>query len=288
MNDENLHINNSTEKSESFFSKGKIVWEKSETEVWSEISSKLGQVQQTKRKTISISLVFKFAAAAIVFLVLGLGSVFFFYSKTIVSQPGEHLTAELPDGSTVELNAASELKYYPLIWMFQRKVLLAGEGYFSVQKGKKFEVQSENGSTQVLGTTFNIYSRNNNYRVTCLTGKVKVIGAANQSVILEPDSQAEIENGEFVIRRDFKTERAISWKNNQFYFTGTPLKEVIDEIERQYAVTINIQPELDNRNFAGNFPKKYNVEEVLDFVCKTMQIKFIKQTENVFLVVEKS
>ena len=80
----------------------------------------------------------------------------------------------------------------------------------------------------------------------------------------------------------------MSWKNNRFFFSGTPLKEVIDEIERQYGVTINIQTKLYNRNFAGNFPKKYNVEEVLDFVCKTMQVNFVKQSENVFLVTEKS
>ena len=29
--------------------------------------------------------------------------------------------------------------------------------------------------TVVLGTSFNIYSRNTNYQVTCVTGKVRVI-----------------------------------------------------------------------------------------------------------------
>ena len=66
------------------------------------------------------------------------------------------------------------------------------------------------------------------------------------------------------------------------------MKEVFDEIERQYAVTIKLAPELKERNFGSNFSKKYSVEEVLDFVCKTMRVKFIKQSENVYLVVEKS
>ena len=86
----------------------------------------------------------------------------------------------------------------------------------------------------------------------------------------------------------FKAEKSISWINNQFFFEGRPLKEVIDEIERQYAVTIQLDPSLDNRNFGSNFSKKYSVEMVLDFVCKTMNLKFVKQSENVYLVVEKS
>ena len=63
---------------------------------------------------------------------------------------------------------------------------------------------------------------------------------------------------------------------------------MIDEIERQYAITIKLQPELDNRSFGSNFSKKHNVEDVLKFVCKTMNVKFVKQSENVYLVIEES
>ena len=59
--------------------------------------------------------------------------------------------------------------------MFSRKVSLEGEAFFEVNPGKKFEVVSKFGKTIVLGTSFNIYSRNSSYQVTCMTGKVKVI-----------------------------------------------------------------------------------------------------------------
>ena len=42
------------------------------------------------------------------------------------------------------------------------------------------------------------------------------------------------------------------------------------------------------RCFLFFISKKYNVEEVLDFVCKSMQLKYIKQSESVFLIVEKN
>ena len=286
MNDKNIHSNNLEEKSTEFFSKGKISWEKSEAQVWEELSQ-LTQKTEVKGKLVSLYTFFKYAAAVILLLMI-VSTIPFFYTKSVESLPGEHITAKLPDGSTIELNAGSHIKYYPLKWSFERKVIFEGEAFFLVQKGKKFDVQSKNGTTEVLGTSFNIYSRDKKYRVTCLTGKVKVESVTNQAVVLLPGSQAKIEKGKLIVEKNINTDDVVGWKNNRFFFAGTPLHEVIDEIERQYGVTIKVQNELNNRNFAGNFPKKYSVEEVLDFVCKTMQVKFVKQSENVFLVVENS
>ena len=123
--------------------------------------------------------------------------------------------------------------------------------------------------------------------MTCLTGRVKV-SSNKESVILEPASFAELEKGKIVVQKNCNTENIISWKNNRFFFPGTPLHEVIDEIERQYGVTIKVQESLNNKNFAGNFPRKLDVEEVLGDVCKVMGVKYIKQSENIFLIVANS
>lgn len=287
MNDKNLHSNHLEEKNTAFFSGGKIHWEKTDAEVWAELSEKI-QNQPSRKKIQLFPKMVKYAAAAAIILAVTLGAVTFSYQKTVVSLPGEHLTARLPDKSVVLLNADSKIKYYPLKWRLERKVFLEGEAYFEVETGKKFSVVSKKGITEVLGTSFNIYARNEKYRVACLTGRVQVTSNKQNQVVLEPGSKAALENGRFVVQKNHNVENIISWKNNRFFFAGTPLKEVIDEIERQYGVTIQIEEKLDNRNFAGNFPKKYNVEEVLDFVCTAMQIKFVKQSENVFLVVENS
>jgi len=234
------------------------------------------------------SRILQWGAAAVLLLLVGLLGVVSSFNKTVETLPGEHKTVRLADGSTVEINADSKLTYYPLKWKLERKVKLEGEAYFSVSKGKKFDVLSNNGTTRVLGTAFNIYARDEQYRVTCLTGKVKVSTDSDESVILLPNNHAELEDGKLVVKKMFEVEKAIGWKNSQFFFAGQPLKEVIDEIERQYAVTIQLDPKLNNRNFGSNFSKKHSVEEVLDYVCKPMNLKFVKQSENVYLVVEKS
>lgn len=285
MGDKHLHSINLKENSSDFFSKGKIIWEKSEADVWAELQNKMNEKPAGKSVSIFSSLI-KWSVAASFLLIIGLASLVQFYSKTIVSIPGQKMLAELPDGSTVDMNAGSVLKYYPLKWRFERKLKFEGEGYFEVQKGKKFEVESANGTTLVVGTSFNIYARDDNYRVTCLTGKVKVVSNSNESVLLSPNHHVEIENGKFIMKTNYKTQKAIGWKTNQFDFTGRPLKEVFSEIERQFDVRIQIQNELKNRNFSSNFSKPENVEEVLDYVCKSMQLNYIKQSENVFLVVK--
>lgn len=287
MNDKNLHITNLEENSNDFFSKGKIAWNKSEAEVWAELERKINE--KPAGKSVSMfSIVMKWSVAAVFAVLVGFSALTFLYTKTIESVPGEKIIADLPDGSSVELNAGSTLKYYPVKWKFQRKVKFEGEGYFEVAKGKKFEVVSENGKTQVLGTSFNIYARESNYRVTCFTGKVKVVSNSNESVLLEPNNHVELENGKLVMKTNYKTEKAVDWKMDRFDFAGRSLNEVFREIERQFAVTIQFQTELKNRSFSSNFAKPGNVEEVLDYVCKSMQLKYIKQSENTYLVVKNN
>ncbi|WP_303919666.1 FecR family protein [Draconibacterium sediminis] len=286
MNDKNKHSNPLNDFEKDLFGKGKISWEKSEADVWNELQ---GKMAKKPAKVVAIrNKWIQWSAAAVVLLIFGMGAVVSSWQKTIECLPGEHLTAVLPDGSKVNLNAASKLVYNPIKWKWDRKLKFEGEGFFTVEKGSTFTVESKKGTTQVLGTTFNIYAREENYRVTCLTGKVQVTSSGNEKVILLPQNHVELEEGKLVVTRMFEPEKAISWKQNYFYFTGRPLKEVIDEIERQYAVTIKLDPQLNNRNFGSNFSKQYSVEEVLDFVCKPMGLKFEKQANNVYIVTDES
>jgi len=287
MSDRNRHIENLKNQDDTFLKKGKIEWEKSEADVWAELEKKMNP-KKTGNTISFFPKIAKWSVAAIFILLVGLGSVFVFSGKTVKSLPGEKVTADLPDGSSVELNAGSELKYNPWFWNYNRKLQFEGEGYFKVEKGERFVVESANGKTQVVGTSFNIYARDNEYRVTCLTGKVKVSTKTSEPVFLKPNTHVELEKGQLIVKDIFKAEKVLSWRSNLMFFDGRPLKEVIDEIERQFAVTIRLQPELNNRSFTSNFPKTYNVEEVLDIVCKSLQIEFIKQSENEFLVVKNS
>ena len=105
----------------------------------------------------------KWVAAASIVVIFSVSILIGTHTKTVSTLAMQHKIIELPDGSKMTLNAQSNATYKPYLWMINRQVKLNGEAFFEVQKGENFEVLSGLGSTEVLGTSFNIYSRENSY-----------------------------------------------------------------------------------------------------------------------------
>lgn len=263
-----------------FLSGGTFIWTKNEETIRTELLRKIAERPLVRRLPVQKI----WAVAAGILLVAGLVSFMRFYSTNVTVPAGTHQTAMLPDGSSVEMNAESSLTYYPFWWPFERKLKFEGEGFFSVQKGKNFAVQSRRGTTQVLGTSFNIYSREEIYRVTCVTGKVRVGNSPDNKVVILPNTQAEIlADGQIQVSKEIDVTSEISWKNNIFLFTAMPLRQVFKEIERQYAVTIEMEAPV-HQLYTGNFNRASKIEDVLSFVCPAAGLKFEKKSADVYII----
>ena len=263
-----------------FLSGGTFRWTKKEENIRTELLQKITERPLVRKLRVPNI----WAVAAGILLLAGIVSFLRFYSANVTVPAGIHQTAMLPDGSTVEMNAESSLTYYPFWWPFERKLKFEGEGFFSVEKGRNFAVQSKRGTTQVLGTSFNIYSREQIYRVTCVTGKVRVGNSPDNKVVILPNSQAEIlANGEIQVSKEVDVTSEISWKNNIFLFTAMPLRQVFKEIERQYAVTIEMEAPV-HQLYTGNFNRASKIEDVLSFVCPAAGLKFEKKSANVYII----
>lgn len=268
-----------------FFDKVEVPYEKSKDEIWDQLAERIEkQPEQPKKVFLNTRMVTALAAA--VLLLLAVLSVMRFYTETVSAPRGRHLVATLPDGSTVNLNADSKISFHPFWWRFARTVKFAGEGFFKVQKGKKFEVVSNVGTTVVVGTSFNIYNRGNAYKVTCITGKVKVISTTREEVILSPDYHAEVdENGNIVVYKKYPVEQAVSWVDNMFVFTSAPLTDVLKEIELQYNIHIIFHPDRDYF-YTGSFSRDKQPEEVLDLLTKTFGFTFVKRSDNEYEIIQ--
>lgn len=264
-----------------FFQGLEIHYDKTREKAWAELDARLSQEPVPKR------LVFRpyrltIGIAAAVLLMAGIFSLFRFYQKAVYCPPGKHLSYILPDGSSVEMNADSKITFKPLWWRFARQINFEGEGYFEVEKGKKFGIISDFGRTEVLGTSFNIYSRDSEYKVTCITGKVKVISFASAETILGPEYKASITSeGSITISKEPSADVTVAWTRNMFNFTASPLIQVLKEIGRQYDVMFNLKSGLDY-SYTGYFSKDRPVEEVLTLVCKPFGLTFIKISEKEF------
>jgi len=288
MNKETEYINNSGIQNDfnKILDNAEIFYDKSKDDVWKDISSKIDNNKPVSRRSVNINLYF-LRAAAIITGIIGLSLFFTFYSKTFDCPRGQHLSVVLPDSSTVELNAESTLKFFPLKWYFSRQIIFEGEGLFNVKKGKKFMVSSPLGTTEVLGTRFNIYARPENYRVTCISGSVKIISNTNKNVILNPDQQAKVDiKGNINHLKNYTSETSTDWINYKFNFISCPVKLIFEEIERQYNVSINLEYRT-NPIHTGFFDKEDTVEEALDLVCKPLLLTFVKVKNGEYTIQNK-
>jgi len=266
------------------FERAQIPWKKSSDDIWAGMENNMDETAKVYKINRGRMFI-RFAVAAAVVIFFGIPSLMRFYTKTIESGRSEHLDVTLPDGSSISLNAQTAVKYHPFWWRFKRDVKLDGEAYFEVVKGKDFVVKSEMASTAVLGTSFNIFSRGSRYEVTCLTGKVMVFAAdENSKVFLVPDQKAVLEtSGMLITESGISADQSISWTDDEFFFTSVSLESVFREIERQYGIIITSDIG-DNLLYTGNFSRNQDIEVILDLVCKPFGIKFEKTKEETYLV----
>lgn len=212
------------------------------------------------------------SAAAILLFLFGTWYVFIRTGTTnIVSPKGEHMEYQLPDKSIVTLNADSKISFNKKNFLKNRFLKLNGEAFFKVQKGSSFTIRTQFADIKVLGTSFNIYARENSFKVSCVTGKVQVKNE-NNLVVLTAGESARSTNKHLTEFRDINIEASTNWRVGEFYFENAPLNVVFKEIERQFNVTFTL-PEMENKFYTGGFSNK-NLVDALDVVCIPMELNY--------------
>lgn len=245
-------------------------WKKNKDRIWAEKFAGLDESPGPQTIPLSRNRFFLYTAAAVITILIALPSIAFFHTKSIETPNGERIVALLPDGSEVTLNAGTSITYKPYWWRLDREVKMEGEAYFKVTKGSKFSVESPNGTVAVLGTSFNIFDRAEQYRVTCLTGKVSV-ASRNRTTTLHPGMSAYAEGNDLSTAANKDPYDKIGWIHGNFSFISEPLKNVITEIERQYDIRIEIPQNIDYL-YTGNFSRDVSPEEALNIIGKPFGI----------------
>ena len=197
--------------------------------------------------------------------------------KTLASQKQ---TIELPDASTVALNATTTVSFNKKQWNTNRQVQLNGEAYFKVAKGSKFEVITDAGTVTVLGTQFNIKQRHNYFEVVCYEGLVGVTYNNNETK-LQPGNRLLLIDGK-LIATEKENQIEPSWINNNSVFKSLPYREVIAEFERQYDMTINLQSINDSQLFTGSFTHN-NIDVALKSITLPLHLSYTKTDDTITL-----
>ena len=198
--------------------------------------------------------------------------------KTLAANKESNI--ELPDASTISLNALSSVTFNRHNWNKKRKVELEGEAFFKVAKGSKFEVETAYGTVTVLGTQFNIKQRDNYFEVICYEGKVGVSYQNQHTTLLAGDSFLMMD-GKLIAKEKEKLATP-SWLNNESQFVSMPYSVVIDEFERQYNVTIEPNKVDVSLPFTGGFPHN-NMDLALKAITLPLHVTYSKTKNTISL-----
>lgn len=209
------------------------------------------------------------AIAASLLLFFGLFQMFYFSN---VNQTGfgasEVLT--LPDNSQVTLNAKSKLSY-PNLFQYNRTLCLEGEGFFEVQKGSAFTVETALGNVTVLGTKFNVNAHSDYFEVVCYEGKVRV-ESKGKIAILTPSERIRFYDHTVENWAD-ATDSRPSWISGETTFKNVPAQYVFNQFKNQYNVTIAYPEKIKDVKFTGAFTNK-NKETALKSICIPLNLKY--------------
>ncbi|MDN5203761.1 FecR domain-containing protein [Fulvivirgaceae bacterium BMA10] len=255
---------------------------KTKEQAWNELLVKLEEVSEpetTETKVIQLpvykrpSVIISSIAASLTLLMLAYFTWFANQEVKLIADFGEQKTVILPDNSKVVLNAGSNLTYNKDNWLENRVVQLEGMAYFEVVSGEKFEVSCSLGSIDVLGTSFNVISREDKFEVACYSGKVNVSDSKKNSQYTLTQGLITVwKNGTLQEPVKFEADKLQDWIDGDFYYSGEPLTEVFAELERQFNVTVD-HSDVDNRDYNGYFNNK-NLEDALKYICDPMGLKY--------------
>ena len=115
------------------------------------------------------------------------------YNRLEVPRGGE-FRLKLADGTSVWLNAESELRYPAAFVGGERRVVLKGEAYFQVETDstKPFIVEAEGMETRVYGTEFNVCTQQEGrVQAVLVSGRVGV-RYGGEETLLAPSQKAEV------------------------------------------------------------------------------------------------
>jgi len=252
-------------------------------------SIELENPKKTKVVSISSSTVWISIAATLLAL-FTIASLTYRYTKVeFLSPKGNIASIFLPDSSDVKLNADSRIEYRRFGWLSSREVKLSGEAFFSVKHGSRFTVLTENDRKIIVtGTKFNVFARGIQFEVKCFEGSVRVETPKSKPIALAKGEGISFSKTEQLPKQiEIDSTAEPKWVNGEFFFNNLPFNEVLDELSRQFNISITpigFAPE--TRNYTGFFKRK-NLTQALDLVCIPMGLTYQVSSDSTSVRINK-
>lgn len=239
----------------------------------------------------------RWAIAAAIALLLSVGLWFLVNENTnsldnwvvYKTEFGEWKKLQLPDGSTVHLNAHSTLKLKDN-WMegAHRQVWLKGEAFFEVEKKPstkaKFRVITDALAVEVLGTMFNVNAQGANTKVFLEEGKIELT-TPTKKLALQPNEYIDYTKGTKSLKVENKTikDTGSSWKDGTLILTQQTVADILQRLEEIYGYTFEVKQKnllAERKTLAIPMTK---IEIVLPILERTIGVESKKEGNRIML-----
>ncbi|MCG3156632.1 MAG: hypothetical protein DKINENOH_03256 [bacterium] len=212
--------------------------------------------------------------------------------QVVATDFGQRARINLPDSTTIILNAHSSLRY-PATWhaTTPREFELQGEAYFEVaarpagpQHG--FIVHTEDGDIQVVGTRFVVHERGRGTRVVVAEGGVRVAVAEGATVgqgpavetLLRPQQLLEFQKGDSVLRPQVvNLGLYTTWWREELVLEDTPFEHLVRRLEETYGVKVEVRDQrLLQRTLSGSLENR-NLDVITKALAKALRTRVVRQ-----------
>jgi transmembrane sensor len=179
----------------------------------------------------------------------------------------------LADGSEIQANSGSELKYPKVFNGKTREVYLSGEAYFDIKHdaSKPFIIHTGKVITTVLGTAFNIKEDNQLHAVivTVTRGKVSVANGNEPlgTITLNQQISFNVINHHY-IQKNVDAKQVIAWQQSDLHFADITFANAVEQLHQRFKVKISFANEkVKNCRFTGTALKAEKLDNVLKVIC---------------------
>ncbi len=198
---------------------------------------------------------------------------------------GEWKQFQLNDGSTITLNTGSHVSV--ALERSQRNITLhKGEAIFDVARDRErpFTVNTRQGSVHVLGTKFNILDAPDKVEVTVFHGRVGLapntkkmptenVALFEPEITLQANQQLSIAEAEQGMNpREVDAKLITAWQNGRLVYHGTPLAQVVADINRYYASQLVLEDAALGKREVVAVIKLGNFDQTVSALSSTLQL----------------
>lgn len=270
--------------------------ERMQNEIMSRIASVdfMAKKKHTKIKSISLKIA-SIAAVALLFLFAG-----YMISDRqqeeryfeIVAENGQKSFVSLPDGSCINLNAGSRIRYSTHFNRKNRNIYLEGEAYFNVAKNKDipFVVEANGLNVTALGTKFNIKAYENEQIVTAtlIEGRIKA-EAGTLAEEITPNRKVCYNRylNTLTVEGVEDTGTATAWMEDKIIFTGETLEEISQMLIRMYNIDIVFDDEECKSIRYNGLIRNNSLDNILNLISSAAPVKYSIEGNTVILGSEK-